>query len=319
MSWIPPGILTMGTPPDSPPRLADDELPGVEVPMTGFYVDKLPYPNEVGAIATTNVSRDEAERLCGKLEKRLCTEAEWERACKGPAQDAYVGGAFAAAACGPGLPVERAALGPRGELATCVSGFGVADMHGGAAEWTSSLWRRSGAGEQGVVRGGSAGNSQAEIVFRCANGSPRPAASKLPTVGFRCCAGERNEVPVVLKPPRVIVLERVVTRDGMPVSLRGLAKDQVGFHAWRWRPSLNDELLVHAGCTTAKGPCELVVSREAGGLERVAVRAEVGRSAAEVQLFDGPKSLRATYMDMQGRARIVRYDAGRIVIHEPAR
>ena len=64
--------------------VADAEMPGVDVPMSGFYVDLLPWPDEPGAIPTTNVARDEAERLCESKGKRLCSELEWERACKGP-------------------------------------------------------------------------------------------------------------------------------------------------------------------------------------------------------------------------------------------
>ena len=319
MVWIPPGVLVMGTPPGTVPRLADEELPGVDIPMTGYFIDKLPYPNETGAIATTNVSRDEAERMCASLDKRLCTESEWERACKGPAQDRYVGGSFAPATCGVGVPADRSALSPRGSLPGCVSGFGVSDMHGGAFEWTFSLWRRSGTGEQGVVRGGNAVLPQGEIVSRCANAAPKSLGAKGATIGFRCCAGERNDVEVVLKPSRPVVLERVVSRDGMPVSLRPLAKTQEAFRAWRWRPSLNDELLVHSGCATIKGPCDLVVSREVSGAEVVVVSTDVGRSAGEVQLFDSHRTLRATYMDPRGRSRLVHYDVGRVTISDPAR
>ncbi len=314
MLWVPPGVLLMGTPKDVTPRLADEELPGEEKSMTGFFIDKLPYPNEPGAIATTNVTREEAERLCTKAEKRLCTEAEWERACKGPSQDLYVGGAFAAASCGIGVPAERAALQPRGANPACVSGFEVADLHGGAFEWTSSNWKRSGAGDQGVVRGGNAPMPQGEVVARCANAGPRSVASKSPTVGFRCCAGERNDVEVTLKPSRNIVLERVVTREGMPLSLRTRAKDEAAFRAWRWRPSLNDELVVHSGCVGERGPCSLIVGREAGGTEVVALTLELGRVAAEVQLFEGPRTLRATFMDPQGRSRYVRYEMGKLSV-----
>jgi formylglycine-generating enzyme required for sulfatase activity len=319
MVWIPPGVLVMGTPKGVTPRIADEELPGEEKSMTGYFVDKLPYPNEPGAIATTNVTREEAERLCAKAEKRLCSEAEWERACKGPQQEAYVGGAFSPATCGIGVAADRAALQPRGASASCVSAFGVADMHGGAFEWTSSTWKRSGFGEQAVVRGGNAALPQGELVARCANGAPRSPHVKSPTVGFRCCAGERNEVEVSFKPARNVVLERVVTREGMPESLRALAKEEPFFRAWHWRPSLNDDLLVHSGCASPKGPCSLVVGREVAGTEQEVVRVELGRMPAEVQLFDGPRTLRATYMDAQGRSRQVRYDLGRVTISDPVR
>jgi formylglycine-generating enzyme len=319
MVWVPPGVLVMGTPKDATPRLADEELAGEEKSMTGFFIDKLPYPNEPGAIATTNVTREEAERLCAKAEKRLCTEAEWERACKGPAQDLYVGGAFSAATCGLGIPAERAALQPRGANPACVSGFEVADLHGGAYEWTSSTWKRGGAGDQGVVRGGNAPMPQGEVVSRCANAAPRSPGSKSATVGFRCCAGERNEVEVVLKPGRTLVLERVVTREGMPLSLRSRAKEEASFRAWRWRPSLNDELLVHSGCAGERGPCSLIVGREAGSTEVVALTLELGRVPAEVQLFEGMRTLRATFMDPQGRSRYVRYEMGKLSVSDLVR
>ena len=319
MVWVPPGLLVMGTPENAVPRLAEEELPGVEVPMTGFFIDRLPYPNEPGAIATTNVNRGEAQRLCAKLEKRLCTEAEWERACKGPAQDAYIGGTFLPATCGLGLPVERASLQPRGALASCVSGFGVADLHGGAFEWTSSPWRRSGVGEQGVARGGGAQSPAGEIVARCANGSPRPAELRAPTVGFRCCAGDRNDVEVTVKPMRNPALERVVTKEGIPLSLRQRSREEPQFRAWRWRPAPGDELLVHSGCAAPAGPCSLTVGRESSGIEQVLTEVVVGRIPAEVQLFDGRRVLRATYMDAAGKSRLVRYDVGRVSVTGPSR
>src|SRR5579883_2586174 len=81
MVWIPAGVLRAGSAPDEVPRVADAELPGTEIAIGGFYIDVLPYPDETGAIPTTNVTRDEAARLCDKQGKRLCSELEWERAC----------------------------------------------------------------------------------------------------------------------------------------------------------------------------------------------------------------------------------------------
>src|ERR1700734_3782011 len=93
MVWIPTGLLHAGSELDEVPREADTEPPGVEVPLGGFYIDVLPWPDEVGAIPTTNVSRDEAARLCESKDKRLCSELEWERACKGPDNARYEYGA----------------------------------------------------------------------------------------------------------------------------------------------------------------------------------------------------------------------------------
>src|SRR5262249_36339436 len=56
MVWIPSGVLIAGTPPDRLPRIADEEMPGEQVVMHGFYMDEYPHPNEIGAIPTTNVT-----------------------------------------------------------------------------------------------------------------------------------------------------------------------------------------------------------------------------------------------------------------------
>ncbi len=64
MTWIPPGVLLAGTPPDRLPRVADEEMAGEQVVMHGFYADIYPYPNEAGAIPTTNVSQADAKALC---------------------------------------------------------------------------------------------------------------------------------------------------------------------------------------------------------------------------------------------------------------
>src|ERR1700679_2190590 len=105
MVWIPTGVLHAGSELTEVPRLADTELAGVEVPLGGFYIDVLPWPNEVGAIPTTNVSREEAARLCDGKAKRLCSELEWERACKGPQNQRYeYGASYDAHVCSAGLP-----------------------------------------------------------------------------------------------------------------------------------------------------------------------------------------------------------------------
>ena len=136
MAWIPPGTLIAGTPPDRMPRVADEEMAGEQVVMNGFFVDIHPYPNEPGAIPTTNVSQAEAEAFCVAQNKRLCTELEWERACKGPQNSTYeYGDTYRASVCATGTTRN---LVPTGVNAGCRSAFGVHDMHGGIWEWTAS-------------------------------------------------------------------------------------------------------------------------------------------------------------------------------------
>ena len=75
------------------------------VELGPFEIDKLPYPNDPTKPARTGVSRDEARGLGQKEGARLCTELEWERACKGNDADLYAAGAdsrFRARATRPG-------------------------------------------------------------------------------------------------------------------------------------------------------------------------------------------------------------------------
>src|SRR5580704_8173629 len=167
MVWIPAGVLRAGSALDEVPRLADVEMPGTEVPLGGYYMDLLPWPNEAGAIPTTNVSRDEAARLCDGKGKRLCSELEWERACKGPDNARYeYGPTYDSRVCGTGIAADTAARHPSGDKPACRSVFGVRDMHGGAFEWTDSAWGRGSSKDLGVIRGGN--DVSGEIASRCA-------------------------------------------------------------------------------------------------------------------------------------------------------
>ena len=273
MAWIPAGTFIAGTPLDRTPRIADEEVPGVSIAMRGYYIDLLPYPNEPGAIATTNVPRAEAERLCVARGKRLCSELEWERACKGAQNTTYeYGDDYRAATCGTGVPASVSAKEPTGDHIGCMSSFGVRDMHGGAWEWTSSTWARGTTDpELGVLRGGNAGAG--ELVGRCANAIGRAATKKDPTMGLRCCAGPTNDAVVDLAITPRIPIDRTgrgaelaeglaplvktpwmkAHRDGMPSFDR----------AWVWHPVANDELVIAGGCAflTEGIKCGAIVGR----------------------------------------------------------
>jgi formylglycine-generating enzyme required for sulfatase activity len=154
MVWVAAGPLVVGTAPNTYPRRPDRELQGEQVVLHGFYIDKLPYPDEEGAIPTTNVSQIEARELCEKQQKRLCTELEWEHACKGPAQHTFeYGDVYREDICGTGTPVVPR---PSGINIGCQSDFGVHDMHGGVFEWTDSVWNRGDTNpNRFAVRGGN--------------------------------------------------------------------------------------------------------------------------------------------------------------------
>lgn len=271
MVWIPRGPLVAGTPAGSLPRIADEEMPGEQVILKGYYIDVFPYPNEEGAIPLSNVTQEAALALCAERGKRLCSELEWERACKGPNNRRYeYGEGYRAERCGTGaIPVMR----PTGIRVACRSEFGVRDLHGGAWEWTSSPWGRGTSAGLVSLRGGN--SPDGELVARCANARAQKPGVASGTVGFRCCAGAPNSAEVVLEiqhGPNLEALTRIdkpqLTQilDALPVDARaelgGRAAISVD-HQWLWRPIGNEELLLTRVCSGLgqRPACGIAVSR----------------------------------------------------------
>jgi len=297
MVWIPAGVLHAGSDADEVPRVADAELPGVEIAMSGFYIDVLAWPNEPGAIATTDIARDEAKRLCESKGKRLCSELEWERACKGPDHTRYeYGAAYDARVCGAGARPESASQRPSSQRPACRSAFGVRDMHGGPSEWTDSRWGRGASRDLGVVRGGN--DIAGELVTRCAFARPRALSERSAATGLRCCAGPRNdaevELEVTLGPP----FERTAqaTRPSPPLdALDGVACGPPRLpppcsvsRAWTWRPAANVELSLSGGCVgwDPNARCALAVSRAIGERTQTLAQVDTGREIPEVVLVE---------------------------------
>ena len=271
MVWVSRGPLVAGTPEGSLPRIADQEMPGEQVILKGYYIDVFPYPNEEGAIPLTNVSQDAALGLCAERGKRLCSELEWERACKGPDNLRYeYGDAYHADRCGTGaVPVMR----PTGIRVACRSGFGTRDMHGGAWEWTSSPWGRGSSSGLVSVRGGN--SPDGEIAGRCANARAERPAQSSGTMGFRCCAGPPNSVEVVLdikRGPELKACDRIDKQQlaqimaGLPAEANAALGDRAGIsvdHQWIWRPIGNEELYATRLCSGLgqRPACGVVIDR----------------------------------------------------------
>ena len=324
MTWIPAGTLRMGTPADRVPRVADEEPAGDPVEMSGFYIDLLPYPNEPGAIPTSNVSRDEAEQLCTSKGKRLCTELEWERACKGPENFSYeYGDAYRSASCGTGVSSEEAARRPSGEHAVCKSAFGVADMHGGAWEWTDSPWGRGSKDKSlGVLRGGNA--VAGELVGRCANAIGRPTGKRSPTMGLRCCNGPRNDASVQITLKNGASLEVVKSPEELHDLWEPVLRPAIGTaanhfaRAWKWSPVPNEELVMILGCNKVGTPtCSLAVGRAIEGRPTLIASAEVGHESPQpdVARIGDARHLRIRALDPSGTlGRDITYVYGRVEI-----
>jgi len=182
---VPAGTFPCGSTPGDEGREPAIEPALAPVTLGAFAIDVLPYPNDPTALPVLVESAEEAERLCAERGARLCTELEWERACKGPGLDPFATGAKWNEAC------DRTP-------SRCASGYGARGM-GFLHEWTSPV----GEDARVWVRGGPS--------HRCAARS-RASAKDMPSrMAFRCCHGERNEVAVPAiprKPPfRTMPLE----------------------------------------------------------------------------------------------------------------
>jgi formylglycine-generating enzyme len=329
MLWIPAGVLRAGSAPNEVPRVADVELPGVELPLGGFYVDALPWPNEAGAIPTTNLTRDESQRLCATKGKRLCTELEWERACKGPDNARYEYGAeYDERVCGAGAPAESAARRPSGESTRCHSAFGVREMHGSAWEWTDSRWGRGLTRDLGVVRGGN--DRGGEIASRCAYARSWPPAERSPATGFRCCAGPRNDSEVHLDVRVGVTLERIphATQPSPPLDALGgaacgppkLPAPCWSSRAWTWRPEPNVELSLAGGCI-GRWPdarCALAVSRSIDDHDDTVAQVDTGQGVPDV-VFVGAADRRVRVVGRDAHGRFLRdivFTYGRVDVHD---
>ncbi len=325
MAWIPGGALVAGTPPDAVPRLAGEEMAGEQIILKGFYMDVYQYPNEEGGIPLTSVDFDTASRLCQAQDKRLCTELEWERACKGPLNRMYeYGDVYDPERCGTG-GTQR--IMPSGLLVGCRSDFGPRDMHGAAWEWTQSDWRRSGAEGRKAVRGGD--GRFGDVVARCANRAARAIGTQAADLGFRCCAGAKNtaEVNVTITSSAgfegntsVDALAVRQVMEDLPEQERLLLGDPTAFRitrSWSWRPVSNEDLVVFGGCTGLGSVqrCGVVVGRRLLGRVAFAAWAASGEWLPSLHAEYTPRDVWLTGGTKAGTfRRLLHYSYGRVQV-----
>jgi hypothetical protein len=180
---IPKGKLISGSTPGDRGRDPTLEPALAEVELGGFAIDRYLDPNDPAKPALTGVSRARAGELCAQVGGRLCTELEWERACKGPDDNAYAGGSTWDPSCGR-TPDK------------CASGFGVLGMGAALREWTASevVPAEGAEGRAGAVRGARA--SSASHDHRCAHRAAVDPAVSSDDLGFRCCYGPPNAAAI---------------------------------------------------------------------------------------------------------------------------
>jgi hypothetical protein len=176
------GAFPSGSTPGDEGRDPMQEPLLIEASLGAFAIDALPFPNDPAQPPKTGASLEEAGRLCRERGARLCSELEWERACKGPDNDVFASGARWNPAC------EK-------EGARCASGFGVRAM-GTLSELTDSRFASAESGDGApVARGGGGALTTRRCAARGKAGAPAEA-------GFRCCKGAANGARVAPIEPR---------------------------------------------------------------------------------------------------------------------
>ena len=162
------------------------------VRVDDFWIDRYEYPNVKGEMPRVDVTWLEASNLCAARGLRLCTEQEWERACRGPENFVYgYGPDFEPERCNTpfrgvdGNWVRDRGTAPSGTHADCGNDYGVRDMIGNVWEWTDG-WYDAESGWR-VVRGGSWFHNVNLARADARYGLHLVEGYSLDLIGFRCC------------------------------------------------------------------------------------------------------------------------------------
>ena len=188
MVYVPAGTAYIGSASNDPMRnFGEIKLHAEKV--GAFCIDRYEYPNSPGRKPLTGVNWKTANKLCRKRGKRLCTEQEWEFACKGNSNRSFpYGNKWDADKCNTedASGNDRTVTGA-GAFPACRSPRGVFDMSGNVSEWTKDNYR-SGTSAK-TYKGGSA--TRPNWASRCASRSSLSPGARKADLGFRCCANPK--------------------------------------------------------------------------------------------------------------------------------
>lgn len=177
--------------------------------LPGFCMDRYEAPNQKGAKPLSFQIAPDGEAWCKTRGKRLCTEAEWVRACEGPNGSPYpYGTTYVKGRCNDdktwispnwttlGTYPSDAAMSeaerlyqadPSGSNPECVSAEGVFDLTGNVAEWVERSFFH-GTNYDQVMKGcywsGCYGGSPPSCAF---TNPAHPGTFRTYEAGFRCC------------------------------------------------------------------------------------------------------------------------------------
>jgi len=189
MILIPGGKFKSGSAKSDTDRY-DDEKENADVYIDEYCIDKYEFPNKKGARPLVKQEWFGARDSCENMGKSLCSEDQWEKACKGPDNNAYpYGDDFNQDACNTPYVKDGKVLSDRktqvaGKNDACKSGYGVHDMSGNVYEWTNDFYE--GEFYYRIIRGGSWLDLKTKN-SRCSTRNSEVPFIHDDTIGFRCC------------------------------------------------------------------------------------------------------------------------------------
>jgi serine/threonine protein kinase len=151
---------------------------------TVYCVDRYEYPNTLRRAPQGNFNAYQAQAMCAKKGKRICTTKEWTTACSGRAGQSFpYGSSFVAGRCNTVEDEMDKAVAPF-EYKKCRSPFRIYAMAGNLAEWTKD-------GSGFTLKGGSYASGGS--ASRCSSEKRSSARAAEPEFGVRCCSNPTYE------------------------------------------------------------------------------------------------------------------------------